>query len=238
VNAGQKFDKLVEIIKRLRAECPWDRQQDHASLRQYLLEETYEVLEALDAGDQCALRAELGDLLLQIVLHAQIAAENERFDIADVLQAIGEKLVRRHPHVFDGVAAGTPKDVVARWERLKCAEQEGRSRLEGVPQQLPALLKAARVTEKMLSAGVQPSGNPDVADQARRALASLLDSCCDSDVQRVEEHLAELLVAVTQLAASRGVNAEDALRTKLDGMIAEFRRREDAGRGETIPGRS
>src|SRR5918995_5942716 len=158
--AGVRFDRLVEIMRALRAPdgCPWDREQTHASLRPHLLEEAYEALEALDSGDLERLRDELGDLLFQVAIHAQLAHEEGAFDMADVARRLGEKLVRRHPHVFEGVAI-EGGDLLGQWERIKRAEREGAPEkdtdgkngggvLGGVPKDLPALFAAERLQER------------------------------------------------------------------------------------------
>jgi MazG family protein len=160
-SAGRRFQKLVEVQARLRAPggCPWDREQTHDSLRPYLLEETYEVLEALDSGDDRRIVSELGDLLLQVVFHAQLANEEGRFDVGDVADAIREKLVRRHPHVFGAARARTSAEVLKRWEELKAEERraEGRpeheSLLNGVPKNLPALSEAFQLTRRAANVG-------------------------------------------------------------------------------------
>jgi MazG family protein len=158
---GRRFEKLVEVQARLRAPdgCPWDRKQTHQSLRPYLLEEAYEVLEALDLGEDRKLASELGDLLLQVVFHAQLAAEAGRFDIGDVTDAIREKLIRRHPHVFGAASARNAAEVLKRWEELKAEERraEGRpeheSLLDGVPKNLPALSEAFQLTRRASNVG-------------------------------------------------------------------------------------
>ena len=152
------FDRLVATMARLRSPsgCPWDQKQTHQSLRPYLLEEAYEVLEAIDAGDDEELCAELGDVLLQVVFHAQVATERDSFTIDDICTAIVDKLVRRHPHVFGDVAVDDAEQVVVNWERIKKSERSGAepaSTLDGVPKHLPALLRAQRIQDKASRAG-------------------------------------------------------------------------------------
>src|SRR5258708_25652467 len=154
--AGPAFARLVEIMAQLRAPggCPWDREQNFDSIKPYLLEETYEVLDAIDARDWEGLADELGDLLLQAVFFAQMAAEEGRFDIADSIQAINSKLVRRHPHVFCDGEAKTAGDVVRRWDEIKAAEKERpHGRLPGVPRSLPALVEARKIRAKAAGVG-------------------------------------------------------------------------------------
>jgi len=231
MSAGDKFERLIEIMRRLRAECPWDCRQTHDSLRQYLLEEAHEALHALDAGDYDELRDELGDLMLQIVFHGAIAEEEGRFTAEDVVERINEKLVRRHPHVFADADADSPRQVEVRWERIKRAEKEGRSRLGDVPRELPALQKAYRVLGKMRGAGADPLPEDEAADGAERALAGLAAAAREGGGDGAEEALADLLVAVARLALRAGVNPEDALRRRIEGMMAEFHRAEEAEDG-------
>lgn len=188
--------ELVALVARLRRECPWDREQTHLSLRRYLLEETYEVLEALDGGDSRKLEDELGDLLLQVLLHAAIAEDEGRFGIQEVARAETEKMVRRHPHVFAGVPVSGAQEVLQNWETLKAREQEGeRSVLDGVPLLLPALARAQAVQQRADRAGFQsPEGEglfPEVASEAE---------------------FGDLLFALVGLGRHLGVQAEDALR--------------------------
>ncbi|MFH1873835.1 MAG: nucleoside triphosphate pyrophosphohydrolase [Pseudomonadota bacterium] len=153
-NSAKSFEKLVEIMARLRAPdgCPWDREQTYKDIATHTLEETYEVIDAIDRGDFKDLKEELGDLLLQVVFYAQIAKEEDRFNIEDVIEGISKKLIHRHPHVFGDVKANNSSEVLGRWEKLKM--QEGKkSVLGGVPQTLPALLKAYRIGEKASRVG-------------------------------------------------------------------------------------
>jgi XTP/dITP diphosphohydrolase len=148
---------LVEVMDRLRQECPWDREQTHASLTRYLLEETYETLEAIEDGDRALLREELGDLLMQVYFHARIAEETPRaeggFDVDDVARGIVEKLVRRHPHVFAGVEVADADEVERNWERLKAAEKQRSGVTEGIPSAMPALAYADKVISRLEKAG-------------------------------------------------------------------------------------
>ena len=158
MSAGRAFDDLLQVMHRLRRPggCPWDAEQTHRSLKPYLIEEAYEVIEAIDLGDDTDLSVELGDLLLQIVFHAEIASEQDRFSILDVIRNIHEKMLRRHPHVFgDTVVSGT-NEVLRNWSRIKAEERKGqkdRSALAGVPRAMPALLRAQRLGEKAEHAG-------------------------------------------------------------------------------------
>jgi tetrapyrrole methylase family protein / MazG family protein len=213
---------LAEVVSRLRAPdgCPWDREQTHESLRPYLLEETYEVLEALDAGDDDALAEELGDLLLQIVLHAQLAAEDGAFALADIVRHIAEKIVRRHPHVFGSGRADTPDAVRGLWEQLKAGERADRGvpddPFAGVPPALPALARARAVQGKAVSSGRVPSAAALRADAAVAAsLARLGGASAPGDGPAppdAADRVGRALWAVVAVADSWGVDAETALR--------------------------
>jgi len=219
-------------MKTLRARCPWDRQQDEDSLRQYLLEETYEALHALDERNYDALSSELGDLLLQIVFLCEIAEEQGRFTICDVIEGINAKLVRRHPHVFAHGEARTAEEVLNKWETIK-TEQEGQSsQLDGVPAELPALLKAARVLQKIGHAGIDPFEGRDPAAAARQSLSALAHLQGRHETARAETHAADLLLAAAGLCICCGVNPEDVLRCKMHAVIKAFQALEERLRDE------
>ncbi len=219
-SAGDEFARLVQIMSRLRKECPWDRKQDFDSLRQYLLEETYEVLETLDQESYDELPDELGDLLLQVVFLAQVADDEDRFNVGDVARCISEKLVRRHPHVFGEEEAETAGDVVDRWERIKTGREEKESRLSGVPAHLPALLKAVRMLKKIQRAGIDPFGGNEPAEVAERCLEELEGAVDEGeDAQRPA---GRFLLAWAGMAERCGISPEDALRTQLDALKKRF----------------
>lgn len=213
MHGSEKFSRLVEIMNRLRAPdgCPWDRQQTHASLRQYLLEEAYEVLEAIDAGEDEELCNELGDLLLQVVYHAQIAAETGRFDVGKVIHGICEKMIRRHPHVFGNAKVDSAEEQTQLWEKLK--QQEGKkSAIDGVPRALPALQKAASLQQK---ANVAAAEHQNVHQQLLDFLNITLNH---QNGDRMHHHeslqtaFGDLLFNLVSLGRGLGLNAEDALR--------------------------
>lgn len=220
------LDPLVEIMSRLRGEegCPWDREQDHRSLRPYLLEESYEVLEALDEGDMYKICEELGDLLLQVVFHAQIAAERRSFDINDVVAGISEKLIRRHPHVFGSLTARNSRDVVLLWDRIKAEEREGvppKGLLAGVSMSLPALMRAARLQKKAAGAGFDWPDHHGAMDKVREELAELEAAVAGRDPVEIEGEIGDLLFSVVNLARLLGIEPEAAL----TGTAAKFTRR-------------
>jgi XTP/dITP diphosphohydrolase len=175
---GQALLELVEVMARLRRECAWKAGQTHESLARYLLEETFETIEAIETGDDAHLREELGDLLLQVLFHAVIAEEQGRFDIDDVAADLVVKLRRRNPHVFDpastGSAAGIaadPEAINEQWERIKAEEKQRSGLMEGVPEELPALLRATKALDRLERAGAVPTLDPDSADVGDRLLA-------------------------------------------------------------------
>ena len=219
---GARFEELVAIMARLRSPegCPWDREQDHRSLRPHLLEECYEVLEAIDAGDTAALQGELGDVLLQVVFHGQLAAEAGEFDIADVIQGLRDKLVTRHPHVFGELQIETADDVVTEWESIKRRERQqtpAEQVAAGVPKHLPALARAETVLRKAVRAGAVRTPE-QMVEELESALQRITET---SDPAEMERAVGELLFAVTDLARINGVEAEQALRAKVDGYLRE-----------------
>jgi MazG family protein len=228
VTVGEAFEELVRIMHRLRRPggCPWDGEQTHASIKPYTIEEAYEVVEAIDAGDDDELRAELGDLLLQIVFHAEMASERGAFAITDVIAAISEKMVRRHPHVFGDLTVSGAEEVLRNWSRIKAGERresDDRSALAGVPRAMPALLRAQRLGEKAGHAGFDWQGPDGVIDKLREAVA-----VGAGDRAAAEAELGDLLYAATSLARHLKVNAEDALKGAADRFTARFRHMEGA----------
>lgn len=218
---GAKVLDLVEVMDRLRSPggCPWDARQTHASLVEYLVEEAYETVEAIDEGDDAGLREELGDLLLQVVFHARIAQErgDEGWDIDDVAQGIIDKLIRRHPHVFADTHADSAEVVEANWHALK-AQEKGRSSVtEGIPERLPALLRAAKVHARSASLADRLPASPLTA----RAHESL-------DPLASEDQLGDLLLAIVAVARDRGWDAEGALRQAVRRRVDEVRRAESS----------
>ena len=224
------FSELVAIMARLRGPsgCPWDREQDHRSLRPCLLEETYEVLEAIDRDDPDALRQELGDVLLQVIFHAQLAEEAGRFDIGEVVQGLRDKLVARHPHVFGDSSAETPEDVLHQWDNLKRQERSDDSAeaIIEAPRAMPALSRAQVVLRRAGRAGME-RGKAQAKGAAEAALAQLGEEPGDRKV--VQAAVAELLLAAVDLARAADVDAEQALRERVEELIGEVRRRGAGG---------
>lgn len=220
------FERLVGIMARLRSEngCPWDREQTHESLRPYLIEEAYEVLEAIDRKDDTALCEELGDLLLQVVFHARLAAEASRFTIDDVANAVNDKLIRRHPHVFGDVDAKTASEVLVNWEKIKQSEGQGkRSILDGLPDHLPALLKAYRIQEKAARAHFDWDDVQDVFDKVQEEIEELREAHASENKKALEEEFGDLLFSLVNLARHLKVTPEDALRRTIQRFADRFR---------------
>jgi XTP/dITP diphosphohydrolase len=219
---GHRFVDLVEVMDTLRSPdgCPWDGQQTHESLVKYLLEEAYEAAEAIEDGDEQALREELGDVLLQVVFHARIAAERpDGWTIDDVVAGIVDKLVRRHPHVFGSAVAATAGDVEANWERLKAAEKGRTSALDGVPLAQPALALASALLGRTAKAGLNVPVNAAVEEPPA------VD----------EDSVGQLLLAVVALARAAGVDPEAALRSAARGYRDRVRAAEQAARRAVPP---
>ena len=233
MGVGDQFEALVRIMHRLRAPggCPWDREQTHDSIKPYLIEEAYEVAEAIDAHDDGELCTELGDLLLQIAFHAEMAAEQDRFTIADVIRAISDKMMRRHPHVFGDVRVGGADDVVRNWSRIKAAERESSadtSALAGVPQAMPALLRAQRLGEKAGHAGFDWTDAAGVLDKLDEELGELRGAVERGGRAEIEAELGDLLLAATSLARHVQISAEDALKRAAERFSRRFRAMEAA----------
>lgn len=233
MSIGEAFEQLVRIMERLRAPggCPWDREQTHASIKPYLIEEAYEVAEAIEAKDMDELRTELGDLLLQIVFHSEMAREAGTFTIADVIGSITEKMIRRHPHVFADVEVKDAAEVLHNWSRIKAKERansEDRSAIAGVPRGMPALLRAARLGEKASRVGFDWQRPEEVLDKVREETDELAAELRRGDHAAVEAELGDVLLALTSFARLSNINAEDALGRAADRFSERFRRMEAA----------
>ncbi len=231
---------LEELASILRADngCAWDREQTSRTLKPYLIEEAYEVYEAIDSGDPENLKEELGDLLYQVYAHAQIAREENRFTIDDVARGILEKLVFRHPHVFGGEKASSANEVIERWERIKKKEKAHReSILDGVPAHLPSLLKAYRVQQKVSRVGFDWEKTEDVIAKLDEEVAELKEALSvkpDADrTSRIEDEMGDILFTMVNIARFLGINAEDALNRTIKKFIDRFRtlEREASARG-------
>jgi len=237
------FDELLRIMERLRAPggCPWDREQTHRSIRKYVIEEAYEVAEAIDRDDPDELCGELGDLLLQVVFHAEMAREAGRFTIEDVCRRIVDKMHRRHPHVFGEVEVGGTADVVRNWEAIKAAERgAGASAIDGVPRALPALQRAERIGEKAARVGFDWPDVPPVLDKVDEERRELAEAIAAGSRDRIRDELGDLLLAVANLARKLDVEPEEALGRAVDRFDGRFRHLEAALRaaGREVGGAS
>jgi tetrapyrrole methylase family protein / MazG family protein len=218
-----KFGKLVDIMKQLRGPngCPWDKEQTHQSLRQYLLEEAHEVLELIDQQRYDDMRLELGDLLLQIIFHCQIADEDGRFSIADILDNINHKLISRHPNVFGNVNIRTADEQTINWERIKMTEGK-KSVIDGVPRELPALLRAHRTQAKAATVGFDWEKADDVWKKVHEEFNELKHAVEHESDDAVEAEFGDLLFALVNLSRFIKVNPEDALRRAIGKFARRF----------------
>jgi len=218
------IDRLLTVVDRLRDEggCPWDREQTLETLKPYLVEECYEVLDALDDGTPEDHAEELGDVLLQIAMHARIRGEEGAFTFDDVAHRIADKLIYRHPHVFGDVKVADSAEVLANWEQLKAKEKEDRSTLAGIPRHLPALQKAQRLQSRAARVGFDWDHVHDVAAKIDEELAETREAMGTDDTEHLTEELGDLLFAVVNLARFSGINAEEALRKTCDKFIRRF----------------
>ena len=231
-DAGKEFNRLVEIMRRLRGPggCPWDAEQTHESLNRYLLEEAYEVMEAIDAGSPKMLKEELGDLMLQPVFHAAIAEEHKEFTITDVLVAINAKLVRRHPHVFGDMIIKNSSAQVENWEKIKKAEKgaERKSALSGIPPHLPALLRAQKLTEKAARVGFDWEHVDQVFAKVLEELHEFEETMAAGDQERMEAELGDLLFAIVNLGRFLAITPDEALRKTISRFTTRFEHVEDS----------
>jgi len=227
---GRTLPRLVEIMKRLLAPggCPWDREQTLQSLRPYVIEEAFEVVDAIDRGTPDDLREELGDLLLQIVFQSELARAAGWFGPDDVIAAICDKLVRRHPHVFGDVRVSGASEVVANWEVIKAGEKRGRGALDGVPLALPALLRALRMGEKAARIGFDWPAAAGARDKLNEELAELDSAVEGGDVVAIEDELGDVLFALASYARKLAIDPEAALRKTLQRFAARVKAVEQA----------
>jgi MazG family protein len=251
--AGVRFDRLVDIMRALRAPdgCPWDREQTHASLRPFVLEETYEVLDAIESGNPATLREELGDFLYEAVFLAQISEEAGEFSIADAVQSICDKLVRRHPHVFaretDEGGPVTSQQVIEKWETMKARERAGaatteqpaKTTLSGVPKTLPSLLRAYEISARAAAVGFDWARPADVIEKIEEEVAEVrreVESGATGHLSRAEEEMGDLLFAIANLSRKLGIEPEAALRRANDKFTQRFEKMERsfAARGKSF----
>lgn len=235
---GEQFEALLDIVKRLRAPdgCPWDREQTPSSLLPYFLEEVYEVMESVDQKDWDTLREELGDVLLHVVFQANIAEEDGKFSIADSLESINEKLVRRHPHVFGDAEADAAFHAKQNWEQAKHKEKQRESRLDGVPVQLPGLVRAQRLQQKASYVGFDWDKIETVWDKVHEEIGELKEAESAGVKEHMEEEIGDVLFSIVNLARFFNISAEDALRKTIQKFIRRFKQieKELSSQGKNI----
>ena len=222
------LQRLVELMATLRGPdgCPWDRKQTPESLKPFLVEECYEVVDAIEEGAPAKVRDELGDLLFQIIFHARIAEEAGQFTINDVITAIHEKMTRRHPHVFGDDKLATDKEVLSNWEEIKRREkghEDRKSILEGVPKELPSLLRAHRLQERAARVGFDWAHLNEAMPKLDEEIAEFKESLKSEDAGKIEEELGDVFFMLVNISRFLGVNPEDALRKTISKFIHRFR---------------
>ncbi len=240
-DATESFRKLIEIVDTLMGEngCPWDNVQTRESLKPYLVEETYEVLEALDTNDPDQIKDELGDLLYQILFHSKISSKNNEFDIKDVLDNLKEKMVRRHPHVFKEGQINTPDQVIERWEEIKKEEKTHSNHpsiLDSVPKQLPSLLKAQKLQKKAAKEGFDWDEISDVFDKLDEEIAEFKSAVLEGKDTDIQSELGDILFVLVNIAKFKKIDAEEALRSTNNKFIKRFQHieKEVAKQGKTL----
>jgi nucleoside triphosphate diphosphatase len=228
-STGKQFQKLCEIVAKLRAPdgCPWDREQTHQSLLPALVEEAYEVSGAVRAEDDANFREELGDLLLLVVMHAEIAQERGGFNIDNVISDLTEKLIRRHPHVFGKSDARDSGAVLRLWESIKRTEKTGKHYLDGLPSALPALMRAQKAQSKVARVNFDWSEARDVIAKVEEEIDELKQAVTTQDEKSIEYEIGDLLFAIVNLARKCKLDAESALRAATDKFVERFNRLED-----------
>lgn len=225
-----KLERLIEIIKILRSPngCPWDKEQTHKTLRPNMLEEAYEAVDAIDEGDSEHLKEELGDVLLQVVLHAQIGKDENEFDIEDVAGLLNEKLIRRHPHIFGDEIANTPEEVLINWEKIKKEEKKERiSAMDGLSKSQSALIAAQKISKRAVKTGFEWESEDDLYKCIMSEFEEFKKACKNKDTANMEEEMGDILFAVVNLARWNNIDAEQALLTSNRKFIRRFRKMEE-----------
>jgi MazG family protein len=223
LNYSQEFERLVAIVSRLRKDCPWDREQTHASIAPHLIEEAYEVVETIDKGDKRELGKELGDILLHVVFHANLAEETGEFSLAEVIRQENEKLIYRHPHVFGEAEVATSAEVKENWEQLKRKEAGRTSIIDGVPKAMPALQRASRIQDKAAKVGFDWHDPRDVLAKITEEAEEFL---AEHEEEKKIDEFGDLLFALVNYSRHIGIDAESALRKATDKFDMRFRKLE------------
>lgn len=219
-----KISDLAKIMERLRHEdgCPWDREQTHESLKPFLIEEAYEVLEAIESGEDQNLKEELGDLLFQVIFHSHIAKEEGRFTLEDVIKNVSEKMIRRHPHVFGDDKVKDSGEVLENWEEIKRREKKRDSILDGVPKQLPTLIRAKRLQERAARVGFDWPTAEKVWEKVEEEWGELLEAREKEDHDNIKEEIGDLMISLVNLGRFIDVDGDEALRGAIDKFVRRF----------------
>ncbi|WP_456399823.1 nucleoside triphosphate pyrophosphohydrolase [Persephonella sp.] len=219
---GKNFQNVVDIVAKLRKECPWDREQTNISIKNNLIEEAYELFEAIEKNDDQGMIEELGDLLLQVVFHSQIKKDEGKFDINDVLVNLAEKLIRRHPHVYGNKKYSEleGEDHLKKWEKIKDQEKERSSIFDGIPERMPALLRSVKVQKKMAKVGFDWDDINEVWEKMEEELNELKSAKTHDEIKH---EIGDLLLAVTYLSRKLGIDPEEALHESIDRSINRFK---------------
>ena len=228
---SSSFDDFVDLVEILRRECPWDRKQTHESLKDHLIEEAYEAVDAIERSDKDELSKELGDLLLQVVFHSQMASESRDFKIDDVIWRISEKLIRRHPHIFKDAVAETTDQVSRNWEKIKMSEGRD-SVLDGLPVHLPALIRAHRMQEKAANVGFDWGDWKPAFEKVREELHEFEEALDNGNPTMIREEYGDLLFSLVNVSRLLGMQSEEALREAGTKFDRRFRRMEIALKNE------
>ncbi len=224
---GKLFQELVDIVSRLRKECPWDREQTNQSIKNNLIEEAYELLEAIEEDNDEAMVEELGDVLLQVVFHSQIKKDQGKFDIKDVLEHLINKLIRRHPHVFGDSAAKSSEEVLKQWHKIKQEEKGRKSILEGIPKRMPALLRAVKVQDRAKKVGFDWNNIEQVIEKLEEEIQEFKEAKTEEEKKH---EIGDILIAATNLGRFTGIDPEEALHEAIDRMIRRFNYIEEKAR--------
>ncbi|MFR1671844.1 MAG: nucleoside triphosphate pyrophosphohydrolase [Candidatus Gastranaerophilaceae bacterium] len=226
----ENLDKLIEVIRTLRSPqgCPWDREQTHKSLKRNMLEEAYEAVDAMDSGDMVHLREELGDVLLQVLLHAQIASEEGAFSIDDVAKVLKNKLIHRHPHVFGNTKVSDSNEVMDNWDKLKQEEKPHRtSAMDGISKSQSALMSAQKISKKAVKTGFEWPSETSLYECINSEFDEFKEAKAEQDIEHMEEELGDILFAVVNLARWNKIDAEQALLKANKKFMARFRKMEE-----------
>ncbi len=222
---NKKLADLAKIMDRLREDdgCPWDKKQTHETLKPYLLEEAYEVIEGIEDGDDDALKEELGDVLFQVIFHSRIAKERGSFTLDDVIVTVSDKMIRRHPHVFGDGNAKDAEEVLRKWEEIKSSEKKRESVLDGVPRKLPTLIRAKRIQERAARVGFDWPDSEGVWKKVEEEWAELMDARKRDDHENMKEEIGDLMISLVNLGRFLNIDTDDALKQSIEKMIRRFK---------------